>query len=683
MGKKRDPGPKTSAAATSRSLAEPLRYGRWRAASLLLIHILIVAHFVHWKMRGRTLAPLELNEVMYTLEVGIVTAGFLFMLTAATATAVFGRFFCSWGCHMLALQDLSRWLLSKLGIPRPRPVRSRVLLLVPPITAAYMLFWPQIVRLVEGRPLPTLHLRTDAEGWASFVTNDFWRNLPGPWIAVLTFGLCGFGIVYLLGSRGFCTYACPYGAVFSVLDRLAPGRIRVAEGCTQCAICTAACSSGIRVHEEVDRHGMVVNPACLKDLDCVLACPEDVLHYGWGKPSLWKSLSSGGRFANRYDFSAVEDLLMAITFVVVLATFRGLYGTVPFLLSLALGAMIAFVFVYGVRLVTRANVRLRSRTLKQHGRLSPTGWAFASFSVTLFVFVAHSAFIRYHEVSGLAGLEAGQVGSANSETEVRYRHLQAANRYGLFYDDRVEQALLQTSMRLDRALDSERWSRGILERHPLQADTRLQLAQSLVSLQRLEEARRQFETVVAQEETSFSQRAAGHLGVARLLVDGRQWKRATTHLKTAIELSQQPAEVHAELGGVLAELNRLPEARAELETALRLDPDFGEAHYNLGCIHFREGRLTEAATSFKEALRIRPKDGSTLNNLAIVLERIGRPDEALEILEQAIVVDPGNADAHFNLSRLYFAREEWERSEQLLLTAARLDERYRDLLPGN
>ena len=76
----------------------------------------MVAHIVHWKLAGRTLAPLELNEVMHTLELGIVTAGFILMALLVLATFVFGRFFCSWGCHILALEDASTWLLEKVGI---------------------------------------------------------------------------------------------------------------------------------------------------------------------------------------------------------------------------------------------------------------------------------------------------------------------------------------------------------------------------------------------------------------------------------------------------------------------------------------------------------------------------------------------------------------------------------------
>ncbi len=184
----------------------PHNYGRRRAAVLATVYVLMALHILHWKLAGKTLAPLELNEVMHTLELGIVTAGFIFMCLAASSAAIFGRFFCSWGCHILALEDLCFWLLEKAGI-RPQPLRSRVLRWVAPGAMFYMFLWPQISRLLSRRPRQELRINTEAEGWASFVTTDFWRNLPGPWITILTFAVCGFAIVYFLGSRGFCTYA--------------------------------------------------------------------------------------------------------------------------------------------------------------------------------------------------------------------------------------------------------------------------------------------------------------------------------------------------------------------------------------------------------------------------------------------------------------------------------------------
>lgn len=102
-------------------------YERWRLFTLVGIHLLFIAHFVHWKIKGRTLAPLEFNEVLYTIHQGIVTAGFFLMAVVMVATLLFGRFFCSWGCHILALQDAAGWIMDKLRIKR-QPIRSRTLI---------------------------------------------------------------------------------------------------------------------------------------------------------------------------------------------------------------------------------------------------------------------------------------------------------------------------------------------------------------------------------------------------------------------------------------------------------------------------------------------------------------------------------------------------------------------------
>ena len=92
---------------------------RWRAVSLVLVHLAMIAHFTHWWYAGETLTPLEPSESMYTFRDGAINAGIIFFGLAIAATFVVGRFFCGWGCHLIAYQDLTYWLLKKLRI---RPV---------------------------------------------------------------------------------------------------------------------------------------------------------------------------------------------------------------------------------------------------------------------------------------------------------------------------------------------------------------------------------------------------------------------------------------------------------------------------------------------------------------------------------------------------------------------------------
>ena len=120
---------------------------RWRAAVLILVNLLMVAHIIQWRTTGRTISPIEPSETIYTLQQGAINAGFIFFALAILTTLVLGRFVCGWGCHILALQDFCGWILKKIGLT-PQPFRSRLLVYVPLIAALYMFIWPTVQRLL-------------------------------------------------------------------------------------------------------------------------------------------------------------------------------------------------------------------------------------------------------------------------------------------------------------------------------------------------------------------------------------------------------------------------------------------------------------------------------------------------------------------------------------------------------
>ena len=118
------------------------------------------------------------------------------------------------------------------------------------------------------------------------VTTNFWETFPSVAVAIPFLFICGFVTVYFLGQKGFCTYACPYGGFFGLADKFAPGKIRVTDACNQCGHCTATCTSNVLVHAEVREYGMVVDPGCMKCMDCISVCPNDALYFGFGKPTI-------------------------------------------------------------------------------------------------------------------------------------------------------------------------------------------------------------------------------------------------------------------------------------------------------------------------------------------------------------------------------------------------------------
>jgi polyferredoxin len=360
---------------------------RWRALALILVHVLIGVHVAQWLWTGRTLTPLEPSEAMQTLEAGIVNAGFVLFLVAILGTLVFGRWFCGWACHVVALQDLSAWLLGKLWL-RPRPVRSRLLVLVPWVVGGYMFVWPQVQRL-------WLPVQPPLEWQSAFTTDAFWETFPGFAMALLTLAVVGFLIVWWLGAKGFCTYGCPYGAFFAIADRFAAGRIRVTDACNACGHCTSVCSSNVRVHEEVAKHGMVVDPGCMKCLDCVSVCPPHALFFGFG--AIAPLRSSQQRLQARADFTWPEEIAMAFLGFGAFYAFRGAWfgEDVPLLLSVALGVITAVLAMLGWRLLCRPDVTFQHTVLAAHGRLLPRGRVGAVLVGVWLCFTAHTGVLNH------------------------------------------------------------------------------------------------------------------------------------------------------------------------------------------------------------------------------------------------------------------------------------------------
>ncbi len=363
---------------------------RWRAGVLISIHILILLHIAQWLITGRTLSPVEPSESMETLELGKINAGFIMLSLAVLSTVVFGRFFCGWGCHLIALQDLCGWMMRKVGV-RPKAFRSRLLVYVPVVLGFYMFLWPNFKRLVLTPALGSMGF--DYPVWliavpehvgfeTELMVNDFWTTMPPWFIAIPFLVVTGFATVYFLGSKGFCTYACPYGGLFGPLDRVAVGRIRVNDSCEGCGHCTAACTSNVRVAEEVRDFGMVVSPGCMKTLDCVSVCPNDALSFSFGLPSAFaKPVDEQAtirrkkikRDPKRYDLTWGEEVLFSVVYGGAFFGFRDMMHSVPMLFAAGIAGIVTFILFKLWSMARRPSVRLMTFQLRYKGKLTRAG----------------------------------------------------------------------------------------------------------------------------------------------------------------------------------------------------------------------------------------------------------------------------------------------------------------------
>jgi tetratricopeptide (TPR) repeat protein/ferredoxin len=569
---------------------------RWRAVSLILVHVAIFIHVLHWKATGRTLTPVEPSEAMKTLELGYVNAGFILFAILILGTLVFGRFFCGWACHLVAYQDLCGWILKKLGI-KPKPFRSRMLVLVPLFAAFYMFVWPQVQRIWAGGEFPALAWHLTTEG--------FWDTFPGFWIAMLTFAVCGFLIVVLLGNKGFCTYGCPYGAFFYHADKVAPGRILVTDDCNQCGHCTATCTSNVRVHEEVRDFKMVVDAGCMKCMDCVSVCPNGALHFGFAKPSLLKGKSA--RAARpKYDFTWPEELAMGAIFLFGFYAFRGLYEGIPFLLSLGISSICAFLILQGLRLAYARQVRLHWFQLKTSGRVTFAGIAFGVFTAALIGFIGHSAVWQYHwhEGNRLYSLaEHAKPENALEVANLSIRNLAWCSSNGLF-----EVADLEAKLGTAYAFVSNYESalprlRRALDLNPSLTPVRYQYARSLASAGQMQEALSQLRRVVQDEpEHPGAQR-----DLALALSTGGMAKESLPFFVNAIKLDPADVGTRMAYGMALAQSGDLNAGIGQLEQVIRENPKMAPAYYNLALIKAENHLRGEAENDLIAALKIDPK----------------------------------------------------------------------------
>lgn len=698
------------------------RMGRWRAAVLTLVHILIIVHVVLWLMSGdpgsrSTLSPVEPSEAMFTLEQGKVNAGFVLFAGAIVLTALLGRYFCGWACHVVALQDLCAWMMKKIGV-HPKPWRSRLLVWMPLLIALYMFVWPTFRRevlalaigeqvMIAGQAHYVLTARQAAwlgdvqplHGFeAHFQVEDFWATFP-PWYVAIPFLLvCGFATVYFMGAKGFCTYGCPYGGFFGPADRLAPVRIRVTDACEHCGHCTAVCTSNVRVHEEVRDYGMVVDPGCMKCMDCVSACPNDALYVGLGRPALLAKVRSEpavyadaqAKRAARFDLTWAQELALLVAFIVMLNGYRGIYGmTVPLLMATGAAAVVTYFIhtTWQMLRPARPSVRAPFWQLKLNGRIRPAGWAFAALTTALTFVGLHGACLRvcewwgdgYDRLVQVARATVMKPGYTPAPDDVR-RAKEAIGWYGLLQGVSdgglapVTRAPVAARLSWLHAVagdleSSERHLRRAIERHGANGDLLLDLAaMRLLRAGTLDDVRALLVEAKASSPempppggaTVITFLGAAIIGASRAEPDAAMrvvadvWPQSPApHEGVALPLA---SEIDRAGGGAAGEGRA--RALAYVRTLIERWPRLEAARKVLAMDLFRQGKAEEALALYQRAVAQFPTDVDVVHNaveLMLATNNIAMADgvlaPALKANERAPVLWDDHATVLFFMGR--------------------------------
>jgi len=636
---------------------------------LLIVNLAMLAHLVQWWITGRTLSPVEPSESMYTLEQGMVNAGIIFFTLALLSTAIFGRFICGWGCHLIALQDACSWMMKKIGV-RPKPFRSRLLIYVPLTLAIYMFVWPTFKREVVAPFLKSqnwdyvLRIIGNPPPFPGFsnhiMTEDFLATIPTIWVTIPFLILTGFVTVYFLGSKGFCTYGCPYGGFFAPLEKIAPGRIVVDhDKCHQCGQCTAACTSNVRVNEEIRAFGMVVNPGCMKCMDCVSVCPNDALSFKFAKPSVLKGKAVGKPPRKIYDLTWPGEIAIVIVFIIAFFAWRGLYGIIPMLMASGIAGCITFLTWKLWRLGRDRDVRIIGAQLKRAGSIRPAGVVFALLVSVTLLLTAQSILVRYQRFRG--ELIDSQVlvtrDAAFSDVpgavpdEMRARAQKALDRYrlasgwkdggyGLMETPSVQSRVAWLHLvrgERDQAIDTLKRMNHRLGPN----DTRTVDLATILALSMHEDSALALLENTLEEHPRFS--LTRNLLVSAYLSQGRL-DDAINLRRDAIDPDdfnrQRLASNRALLAALLLQKGEIPESIELLGAAVESMPTVASIRNDYAVALFMGGQGDRAIQEMHRTIELTPDDAPLRIRLSQMLSQLGRQSESQQALEEARRIDP-------------------------------------------
>jgi tetratricopeptide (TPR) repeat protein len=244
------------------------------------------------------------------------------------------------------------------------------------------------------------------------------------------------------------------------------------------------------------------------------------------------------------------------------------------------------------------------------------------------------------------------------------RHEEAIRWYrDLLKDDpQFEEAyinLTNSLLVLDRVEEAEKTLREALRYIPMRPAIHYKLAEILA--EQGEVLRRQKKTDQAQRLLDDAERhyrralqhdpqwASPYVSLGKLRFDRGATDEAIGLYRTALKLDPYDAAAHLNLAVALESQQKVAEARYHYDEALRILPDWPQAHFNLANLLRRQGALDAAERHYRAALESQPDYAKAHVELGIILFDRGAAEEAIRHYRAALRTDPKLVPAHVNL----------------------------------
>jgi len=166
------------------------------------------------------------------------------------------------------------------------------------------------------------------------------------------------------------------------------------------------------------------------------------------------------------------------------------------------------------------------------------------------------------------------------------------------------------------------------------------------------------------EQTDSQKRARIRMQLALEYYEQRQLPVALDELRQALQADPRFADGYSLRGLIYMDMGETHLAEESFMQALRLVPNSPDFNNNYGWFLCQNGRERQSIAYFDAALKNRAyrSPAKALNNAGMCSLKFGDKTAAERYFSQAFQSDPANFSTNFNLARLYYERQDYERA---------------------
>ncbi len=156
-------------------------------------------------------------------------------------------------------------------------------------------------------------------------------------------------------------------------------------------------------------------------------------------------------------------------------------------------------------------------------------------------------------------------------------------------------------------------------------------------------------------------------------------EQVRAEFEAASRAEHEQAENHVqslhlvEQANTLAMQNKLPEAQELLQEALEKNPDNGFAYSQQAKIYFSLGQDSQARAAIQKAIQLQPYQPDFLYVRGVIEEKDGNLDAAMAALRSVTLVNPREADAYFEIGKIWLLKKDRAQALSAFKKAAELE----------